>query len=62
MKSSFGLTEFMQVIKMTIEDLLAYPKSEGNRYELISGELHVSTAPPINHQLLGYTISMALGK
>lgn len=52
----------MQVIKMTIEDLLAYPKSEGNRYELISGELHVSTAPPINHQLLGYTISMALGK
>ena len=34
---------------LTIADLEAAP-DDGNRYELIEGELHVSTAPTIFHQ------------
>jgi Uma2 family endonuclease len=37
------------VIKLTIADLEALPQ-DGNRYELIDGELHVSTQPHWFHQ------------
>jgi Uma2 family endonuclease len=37
------------VIKLTIADLEALPE-DGNRYELIEGELHVSTQPHWFHQ------------
>jgi len=38
------------VIKLTVADLEALPESNGKRYELIGGELHVSTQPHWFHQ------------
>lgn len=38
------------VIKLTIADLEALPETNGKRYELIDGELHVSTQPHWFHQ------------
>jgi Uma2 family endonuclease len=34
----------------TVADLEAYPMDDGNRYELIDGEIHVSTTPHRVHQ------------
>ncbi|MCG8351471.1 MAG: Uma2 family endonuclease, partial [Chloroflexales bacterium] len=35
---------------VTIDQLAAYPMDDGNRYELIDGELHVTTQPHLEHQ------------
>lgn len=45
---------------VTVADLDAMP-DDGNRYELIDGELFVSRAPSIPHQRIVHNIQMALG-
>jgi len=47
------------VIKLTIHDLEALPE-DGNRYELIDGELHVSTQPHWFHQRVCGLLFVAL--
>ena len=37
---------------MTVADLDAFPDDDGKRYELIEGELFVSCAPGLPHQLV----------
>ena len=37
---------------MTVADLDAFPDDDGKRYELIEGELFVSSAPGLPHQLV----------
>ena len=41
---------------MTIADLEAMPDDDGNRYELIEGELYVSSAPGLTHQIVSDNI------
>ena len=45
---------------MTVEDLEAMPE-DGNRYEVIEGELFVSCAPGLPHQLIATNIVLLLG-
>jgi Uma2 family endonuclease len=45
---------------MTVADLDVTP-DDGNRYEVIEGELFVSGAPSISHQRIVYNLQMALG-
>jgi Uma2 family endonuclease len=47
---------------ITVADLANYPDDDGNRYELIEGELFVSTAPGIPHQLILQNLQVALVK
>jgi len=35
---------------LTVADLDTFPDDEGNRYELIGGELFVTSVPEISHQ------------
>ena len=49
-----------QRVRLTIDDLAGFPEDDGNRYELIDGELHVSTAPDLRHQIVGYNVCFAL--
>jgi Uma2 family endonuclease len=45
---------------LTVADLDAYPDDDGNRYELIGGELFVSCAPGIPHQRVILNLEIAL--
>jgi Uma2 family endonuclease len=45
---------------ITVADLDKYPDDDGNRYELIEGELYVSTAPGLPHQFALQNLQVAL--
>jgi Uma2 family endonuclease len=45
---------------MTVDDLEAMPE-DGNRYEVIEGELFVSCAPGLTHQIISGNIHTILG-
>ena len=45
---------------ITVADLDRYPDNDGNRYELIEGELYVSAAPGLPHQLVLQNLQVAL--
>ena len=46
---------------MTVDELEAIPYDELHRYELIEGELHVSPAPGLPHQLVLHKLQLRLG-
>jgi len=45
---------------MTVADLDAFPDDDGKRYELIEGELFVSCAPGLPHQLVLQNVQVRL--
>ncbi len=47
---------------LTVADLDAFPDDDGNRYELIGGELFVSRAPGIPHQRVLLNLEIGLSE
>jgi Uma2 family endonuclease len=47
---------------LTVADLDAFPDDDGNRYELIAGELFVSCAPGIPHQRVLQNLQISLSE
>src|SRR5690242_19824580 len=45
---------------ITVADLAKFPDDDGNRYELIEGELYVSSAPGLPHQFVLQNLQVAL--
>jgi Uma2 family endonuclease len=45
----------------TLEKLARYPMDNGNRYELIDGDVHVTTQPHFRHQRIIHRLALALG-
>jgi Uma2 family endonuclease len=46
--------------RLTVSALQGYPEGDGNRYELIAGELHVTSQPTLAHQIVADSVVMAL--
>src|SRR5438045_7416104 len=49
------------VRRYTSADLASFPDDDGKRYEIIDGELFVSTQPTAGHQMAITEFTMALG-
>ena len=47
-------------IHWTVKHLKGFPRDDGNRYEIIDGELHVTTQPSLTHQTICGNGSYAL--
>lgn len=47
-------------MRWTIADLVLFPEDDGNRYEIIDGELYVSTQPDWRHQYVCARFGSAL--
>lgn len=47
--------------RFTVADLDAFPEDDGNRYELIAGEIFVSRAPGISHQRVLQNLQFQFG-
>ncbi len=54
-----ALIQQSEKIKFTYEDYLELP-DDGKRYELIDGELYMSTTPTLNHQTIAGNFFLAL--
>lgn len=48
-------------LRWTTADLEVLPKIEGHRYEIIDGELYMSTQPHYHHQLTCFNVARLLG-
>jgi Uma2 family endonuclease len=46
--------------RLTVSDMEGFPEGDGNRYELIEGELHVTSQPHIDHQIVADAVLIAL--
>ncbi|NNJ09896.1 Uma2 family endonuclease [Chloroflexales bacterium ZM16-3] len=46
--------------RLTVSAMEGFPEGDGNRYELIEGELHVTTQPHIDHQIVADAVLIAL--
>ena len=62
--SRFGIRDIFMAKRieplLTVADLDAFPEDDGNRYELIEGELYVSRAPGIPHQRVLLNLEIGL--
>ena len=47
-------------LRWTIADLDLFPDNDGKRYEIIGGELYVTTQPTVGHQFTCNSIGSAL--
>jgi Uma2 family endonuclease len=59
-ESSTVTTSATTAFRFTTKDLEAMPEIEGVRYEIIDGELYVSTAPSRDHQRVSVVLSSRL--
>lgn len=49
-------------VRFTVADLALFPHDEGNRYEIIDGDLHVSTQSHWRHQVVCNRVALCLGE
>lgn len=50
-------------LRWTVRDLEGFPQPlDDKRYEILDGELHVSTQPSYQHQLVGFNVARALAE
>ena len=47
--------------RLTVQDYLAIPEDDENRYELIDGELYMAPGPSWDHQSGSFNLTLALG-
>ncbi len=50
----------MNSLRYTSKDLETFPQNDGKRYEIIDGDLYVSTQPHWNHQIVSFRLGVLL--